>query len=276
MTGSVLFDTRKGDVQVPALTPASTVLPTGSYDGAIGASNPGAVSITAGGAVTLNGAVSGAGFTAAVDAIANGQVFVEKTVILAPLPADLTSVVAAVTPSNVALTIAPQPPQARKLQIRIVIGTTTTTAITAGNLALIGVDQDGNAVTENISLIENASATVKSSHAYASLTSATVSGYVASGGGTGNTVGIGVSNDFGISCGQGAVTGFTLLKSTKIITTFVPNATASSIAWSRAVSDDTASSAVIDTVARTVAPTTAPGVAGINDYEFSVSFTLAA
>jgi hypothetical protein len=204
----------------------------------------------------------GQGFTFGFTAIV-------KASFLAPLPADLTTVVNAVTPSNAALTIAAQPPQARKLQIRIVIGTTTTTAITAGNLELVGVDQDGNAISENISLIENASATVKSKWAYASLTSATVSGYVASGSGTGNTVGIGPSNDFGIPTVPG-VANFTLLKATKIITTVTGGVTA----WARAVTDDTAASATVDATARTVAPTTAPGVAGINDYEFTCSHTL--
>jgi len=194
-----------------------------------------------------------------------------KSLFVAPLPADLTTVVNAVTPTNVALTIAAQPPQARKLQIRIVIGTTTTTAITAGNLALVGFDQDGNAVSENISLIENASATVKSKWAYSSLTSATVSGYVANGSGTGNTVGIGPSNDFGISTAPG-VANFALVKATKIITTVTGAVTA----WARAVTDDTAASATVDTTARTVAPTTAPGTAGINDYEFTCSYSIAA
>jgi hypothetical protein len=190
--------------------------------------------------------------------------FVGKTQFLAPLPADLISIVAAVTPSNVALTIAAQPPQARKLQIRVVIGTTTTTAITAGNLALVYTDQDGNAVTENISLIANASVTLKSKFACGALTSATVSGYVASGSGTGNTVGIGLSNDFGIPTGPNVVD-FALVKATKIITTVTGAVTA----WARAVTDDVASTATVDAVARTVAPTTAPGTAGINDYEFS-------
>jgi hypothetical protein len=172
----------------------------------------------------------------------------------------------------VALTIAAQPPQARKLQVRIVIGTTTTTAITAGNLALVGIDQDGNAVSENISLIANASVTRKSANAYAYLTSATVSAYAANGSGTGNTVGLGPSNDFGIACGQGVVSNFALVKANKIITTVTGSVTA----WARAVTDDVAGSATVDTAARTVAPTTAPGVAGINDYEFVVSFNLAA
>jgi hypothetical protein len=206
-------------------------------------------------------------WTLFLSATGSGSSFIEKFTVLAPLPADLTTVVNAVTPSNVALTIAAQPPQARKLQVRVVIGTTTTTAITAGNLALVGVDQDGNAVTENVSLIQNASATLKSVHAYASLTSATVSAYAASGSGTGNTVGLGPSNDFGIPSAVG-VTNFTLVKATKVITTVVGGVTA----WSRAVSDDVASTATVDAVARTVAPTTAPGVAGINDYEFTYSY----
>ncbi len=206
-------------------------------------------------------------WTLFLSAAGSGSLMTDKFMILAPLPADLTTVVNAVTPSNVALTIAAQPPQARKLQIRIVIGTTTTTAITAGNLALIGMDQDGNAVTENISLIQNASATLKSAHAYASLTSATISAYAANGSGTGNTVGIGPSNDFGIPSAIG-VTNFALLKSTKVITTVTGGVTA----WSRAVTDDNAAGATVDAAARTVAPTTAPGVAGINDYEFTYSY----
>lgn len=192
---------------------------------------------------------------------------VRKFAVLAPLPADLTTVVNAVTPTNVALTIAAQPPQARKLQVRVVIGTTTTTAITAGTLTLVGVDQDGIAISEAISLIQNASATLKSIYAYASLTSATVSNYVASGSGTGNTIGLGPSNDFGIPSAPRAVD-LLLLKASKIITTVVGGVTA----WSRAITDDTAASATVDTVARTVAPTTAPGAAGINDYEFTYSF----
>jgi hypothetical protein len=192
---------------------------------------------------------------------------VKKLVILAPLPADLTTVVNAVTPTNVALTIAAQPPQARKLQVRVVIGTTTTTAITAGTLTLVGVDQDGIAISEAISLIQNASATLKSTWAYAKLTSATVSNYVASGSGTGNTIGLGPSNDFGVPSAPRSVD-LALVKATKIITTVTGGVTA----WARAVTDDVAASATVDTVARTVAPTTAPGVAGINDYEFSYTY----
>ena len=188
--------------------------------------------------------------------------FVDRVFICSPLPADLISIVAAVTPSDVALTIAAQPPHARKLQIRIVIGTTTTTAITAGTLTLVGVDQDNNAVTEVISLIENASATVKSAHAYAGLTSATVANYAANGSGTGNTVGIGLSNDFGVPTAPGVVD-FTLLKASK---------TTKVLGTSTVTADDVASTATVDTVARTVASTTVPAANGLVDYDFTYSW----
>jgi hypothetical protein len=268
---TTFFSSTLGDVVFPFTAPTASA--PGLIDNmTIGATTPRPITGTnvhATGTATLDGAVSGAGFQAAVKAISAAQVRVSKVVFLAPLPADLTTVVNAVTPSNVALTTAAQPPQARKLQVRIVIGTTTTTAITAGNLALVGIDQDGNAVTENISLIQNASATVKSANAYATLTSATVSAYAASGSGTGNTVGIGPSNDFGVPTGPG-VTNFAIVKATKVITTVTGAVTA----WSRAVTDDVATSAVVDATARTIAPTTAPGTAGINDYEFSYSYNL--
>jgi hypothetical protein len=273
MTGkTTLWSAPLGDVVFP-MTPTS-------IDGmTIGATTPEPATVTtlhATGASALDGAVTGAGFVAAVKAIAGaGQVEVRKTVILAPLPADLISVVNAVTPSNVALTIAAQPPQARKLQIRIVIGTTTTTAITAGNLALVGFDQDGNAITENISLIQNASATLKSANCFATLTSATVSAYAASGSGTGNTVGIGPSNDFGIPCGQGAIGGFALLKATKNTRNVVGSGTAVTT-WTNVVADDVATSATVDAAARSVAPTTAPAATGAVDFEMTCSFTLQA
>jgi hypothetical protein len=194
--------------------------------------------------------------------------FVNKFLVTAPLAADLVSIVNAVTPSNVALTLAAQPVHARKFQVRIVIGTTTTTAITAGTLTLVGTDVDGNAVTEIISLIQNASATVKSANAYASLTSATVAAYAANGSGTGNTVGIGVSNDFAVPCGNGGygnIGDFTLLKSTKITAVLGTSVTAA---------DDVASTATIDTSARTIAPTTTPSATGLINYEFTYSYSI--
>jgi hypothetical protein len=186
--------------------------------------------------------------------VANSSTLVSRAIFLAPAAADLTSVKAAATPANGAITIAGQPPTPRKLAIRIVIGTTTTTAITAGTLTLVGEDQDGNAITEVISLIENASATKKTANAYASLTSGTVAGYAANGSGTGNTLGIGGAVDLGVSTAQG-VTNFALLKET------VDGAT------------DETSSATVDATARTVAMGTAPN--GTHNYEVLATYNAA-
>jgi hypothetical protein len=180
---------------------------------------------------------------------------VRKIFIGSPLPADLISTSAAAIATNRALTIAAQPPQARKLQIRQVI----VTAITAGVLTLIGLDQDGNAITEVVSLIAPATQTLKTANAYANLTSATVSGLV--GGGDG-TLGIGLSNDFGVPTGKVPVN-FALLKSTKITKV---------LGTSNVAADDVASTATIDTVARTIAPTTVPAANGLVDYEFTYAF----
>lgn len=187
-----------------------------------------------------------------------------RACIMSPLPADLVSVVAAVTPSNVALTLAAQPAHARKLQVRVVIGTTTTTQITAGALTLVGKNQDGDDITEVIALARAATATVKTANAFASVTSATVAGYTADGSGTGNTVGIGLSNDFGLpSFAGGGAVNFALLKATKITKV---------LGTSNTAADDAAASATVDAVARTVAPTTAPAANGLVDYEFTYSF----
>jgi len=195
--------------------------------------------------------------------------FTEKFLVTAPIAADLTSVVSAANANTTTtMTIAAQPVHARKLQYRIVIGTTTTTAITAGILTVVGTDQDGNAQTEVVSLIQNASATVKSAYAWASVTTATISGMVASGSGTSNTVGIGVSNDFGIPTGAGGYGGiadFALLKATKITAV---------LGTSVVAADDVASTATVDTSARTVAPTTAPSATGLLNYEFTVTYSL--
>lgn len=237
--------------------------------------NPAAVAIT-GGTVEGITTLSGSGVTAAVQAVVAAQVLTTRQTIRGPLVADLVSIVGAVTPSDVALTIIAQPPHARKLNINIVIGTSPTTAITAGNLALVGVDQDGNAVTENISLITTASVTRKSAHAYAKLTSATVSAYAASGGGTGNTVGLGVAPDFGISTGQGTVSGFACIKETAITTTVTGNGSAvTNVAVVAADEALTGGGFVVDATARTVAPYTPPA-SGLIDYEIICNYSLAA
>jgi hypothetical protein len=193
---------------------------------------------------------------------------VDKISFSSPLPADLVSIVAAATPANGAVTLAAQPPHARKLQYRIVVGTTTTTAITAGTYTQVGTDQDGNAITETISLVENASATIKSAYAWASITSGTIASYAANGSGTGNTFGIGVSNDFGCPTvpGFGAIN-FAIVKATKITKV---------LGTSNTAADDVASTATVDPIARTIASTTAPSANGLVDYEFTYSYASAA
>ncbi len=235
--------------------------------------NPSAVAIT-GGTVEGITTLSGTGVTSAVEAVVAAQILTTKQTIRAPLVADLISVVNAVTPSNVALTIAAQPPHARKLNIRIVIGTSPTTAITAGTLALVGVNQDGDAVTENISMITTTNVTLKSANAYAKLTSATVSAYAASGSGTGNTIGLGAAPDFGISTGQGTIGNFACIKETAITTTVTGSVTA----WSVVATDEplTGGGFVVDTAARTVAPYTPPSSSGLIDYEIICNYSLAA
>src|ERR1035437_2288948 len=193
----------------------------------------------------------------------------QKVTIRAPLPADLVSIHGAATPVNGALSIAAQPVHARKLQIDVVVGTSTTTAITAGVIAIDGIDQDGFTVDETISVVANAtlSPVLKSKYAYAKVNSLTLSGYAASGSGTGNTIGVGVSNDFGVPTSTN-VQDLTLIKATKIITSW--NAGGPTLTF--AATDDVAANATVDAVARTIAPTTAPAALGINDYEFTYGF----
>ena len=119
--------------------------------------------------------------------------------------ADLVSVVNAVLPSNVALTLALQPDVARKLQVRIVTGST------AGTLTLVGVDQNGNAATQAIDIsTSGGTRTVVTDKAYATLTSATVSG----GSGFAGTVGIGLASALGLPVNKSpAATAFAVYKS---------------------------------------------------------------
>jgi hypothetical protein len=213
--------------------------------------------------VNSDGTINGVAATDVVPLLRAGwrfvSVFTTKAVFAAPNTASLVNVKAAATPANGTITIAAQPDVPRKLQVRVVIGTTTTTAITAGTLTLVGVDQDGNAISEVLSLIANASVTLKTKWAYAKLTSGTVASYAAAGSGTGNTLGLGNANDLGIPTGQNVID-FTCFKET-----------AFTIGTSGA--DETVGT--VDPVARTVAPTTAP-TTDTTAYEFSCSYTLPA
>lgn len=187
----------------------------------------------------------------------------EKASFNSPLPADLISIKAAAAPANGAIIIAAQPPHARKLQVRVVDGGTH---ITAGALVLVGVDQDGNAITETISLIGTADRTTVSKWAYAKLTSGTVSALA---GGGSSTLGIGLSNDFGVPTMSGPSTPVNLAcsKATKVTKV---------LGTSNVAADDVAATATVDATARTIAPTTAPAASGLVDYEFSYTFGAAA
>jgi hypothetical protein len=158
--------------------------------------------------------------------------------------AELISVVNAVLPSNVALTLALQPDVARKLQVRVVTGST------AGTLTLVGVDQNGNAATQAIDIsTSGGTRTVITDKAYATLTSATISG----GSGFAGTVGIGV----------GAALGIPTNKS--------PAATAFAI-YKEQVNGADETVGTVDATAMTVIPTTAPDAA--HSYAFWYNFTV--
>lgn len=187
---------------------------------------------------------------------------IRRVSVNAPVAADLTTTVNAVTPTNVALTLAAQPPHPRKLQMRIVIGTTTTTAITAGIATIVGIDQDGNAITETLSMVATTSTTFKTANAYAKVTSITVSAYAANGSGTGNTIGFGPSNDFGMPTDVFPAD-FAIIKATKVTAV---------LGTSVVAADDVAATATVDAVARTIAPTTAPSATGLINYEFTYSY----
>lgn len=159
--------------------------------------------------------------------------------------AELISVVAAVLPSNVALTLALQPDVARKLQVRVVTGST------AGTLTLVGVDQNGNAATQAIDIsTSGGTRTVITDKAYATLTSATISG----GSGFAGTVGIGLGAALGLPTNK------------------TPTATAFAVYKSQVNGlDETVGT--VDATAMTIIPTTAPDAA--HSFAFWYNFTTA-
>jgi hypothetical protein len=161
-----------------------------------------------------------------------------------PAVADLVSVVAAVLPSNVALTIiANSIDYARKLQVRIVTGST------AGTLTLVGVGVNGQAVTQAIDIsTAGGTRTVVTTNAYRTLTSATITG----GSGFAGTVGIGLGLGLALPTAQAGVTAFSV---------FGENC-------------DKINTAVgtVDAVAYTVEPTTAAN--GTHNYTWNYKYTL--
>lgn len=149
----------------------------------------------------------------------------------APDAADLVSVVADVLLANGALTIAAQPTQPCKLQVRITDGNGS---ITAGTLTLVGVNAKGQAVTQVINLA-GGTRTVTTDEAYARLTSGTVAALA--GHGAGDNVGI----------GQSAALGLPL----------PPNATGL-VVFRAEVDGAVEAVGTVDATAGTIIPTTAP------------------
>ena len=189
-------------------------------------------------AVNLGGTVAVTNTTTTVSALVQARkVEFPATTKLA----ELISVVAAVLPSNVALTLALQPDVARKLQVNVVTGST------AGTLTLVGVDQNGNAATQAISII--GAGTTITDKAYATLTSATISG------------GSGFAGS--VSIGLGAALGIPTNKS--------PAATAFAV-YKEQVSGLDETVGTVDATAFTVAPTTPADAA--HSFAFWYNFTV--
>jgi hypothetical protein len=158
--------------------------------------------------------------------------------------ADLVSVVNAVLPSDVALTLALQPDVARKLQVRVVTGST------AGTLTLVGVDQNGNAATEAFDIsTSGGDRTLVTAKAYATLTSATVSSIDTPAG----TVGIGLGTALGVPTNKS------------------PAATAFAV-YKAQVNGLNEAVGTVDATAFTVIPTTAPDAS--HSYAFWYNFTV--
>ena len=168
-----------------------------------------------------------------------------QSTFVAPIAAELISIVAAVQITDVALTIIAQPDYPRNLQIRM---NQVGAAVTGGICTLIGVGADGSAVTEVIDCTGGTKTEI-STLGYATLTSATVSGLIGGGGGT--TIGIGVGPGLALPIPVGAA----------------------AVAVAKTVMDEADETvAGVDAAARVVTPTTAPNAA--HDYHFFYNYTL--
>ena len=164
-----------------------------------------------------------------------------------PLLAELISIFGDASMAGGALALVANKPNVPcKLQVRL----TCIGGISAGVVTLVGVGADGSAITQAIPLT-GTTRTVVTDEAYATLTSATITGMV--GNVAGDHISIGVAADLGLPIPKGA-TSVTVHKATC----------------------DYANEAVgtVDATARTVAPTTAAN--GAHDYEFWYRYHLAA
>ncbi len=170
---------------------------------------------------------------------------------VAPIAEEVVAIVAAVTPTNVALTVISQPDVPRALTVDLVIDTTH--AITAGSLAVVGIGASGEAVTENVSLITAASTTLRTNHAFAHITSATVSAITMTGGAGGTTIGVGNSKKLGLpGCKTPASSTFAVYKTN--------------------VNQANETVAGVDATYGTVTPTSVPDAS--KNYEFYYNYTV--
>jgi hypothetical protein len=161
--------------------------------------------------------------------------------------ADLVSIVAALDPiADGALTIAAQPVVPCKLQVRIVDANNSVT----GDVVLVGVGPSGEAVGQTIPLT-GGTRTVTTTQAYATLTSATVSGVA--GAAAGDTIGIGASAAIGLPRQHTPAGG---------------NLTV----YKASANDANEAVGTVDATAGTIVPTTAPN--GTNDYDFWYRYAL--
>jgi hypothetical protein len=153
----------------------------------------------------------------------------------APAVQDLVSMVAAVLPvSGTPFTIVKSPDVPRKLQVRGVYSGAVANLV----VNIVGIDGRGNAVTESVNMAAAATTTFKTANAYAKITSATPVGTVTNV----TTIGIGPASDLALVLSPSFV---------------------DLVVYKEAVSTGTATFAdeavgTVDTVAGTVAPTTAP------------------
>jgi hypothetical protein len=113
---------------------------------------------------------------------------------VAPITEELTSIKASAACANGPCAIAGQPDYPRCLAVRVLIAVNP---ITAGIVTIVGVGPSGEAVSEAVSLITAGNVTRYTNHAFATVTSATVSGLVG-GAGMGDNLGIGVSKKLGL------------------------------------------------------------------------------
>lgn len=128
----------------------------------------------------------------------------------AVVTASLTVLIANVAATNIALTIAAQPDVMRQGVFTFAPGAAN---VTAGNLAVVYKDQNGQTVTDNFSLItlSGVSLTLKTTRAVSVLTSATITGIT---GGSSPTIQGGTNTVLGLT-GEPASLGFVVFKETQ-------------------------------------------------------------